>query len=614
MGAHAVVLRDAGAARPQAGGVVLSSAQPESTRQFEKVEDAVTKASSPPSLEKAPTGIRGLDEITEGGLPRGRTTLVAGGAGCGKTLMAVEFLVRGATLYDEPGVLMTFEETARDLAENVASLGFDLPSLIAAGKLRIDHVRVERAEIEETGEYDLEGLFVRLGHAIDSIGARRVVLDTVESLFSGFGNEAILRAELRRLFHWLKDRGVTAVVTGERGNGTLTRYGLEEYISDCVLVLDHRVTSQISTRRLRIIKYRGSTHGTNEYPFLIDSSGFSVLPVTSAGLNHTVTEERVSSGIAGLDEMLGGGFFRGTTILVSGTAGTGKSTTAAHFADAACRRGERTLYFAFEESPAQIQRNMRSVSVDLAPHVAAGLLRFHAARPTSFGLEAHLAHILSAIQQFRPQAVVFDPITALMSSSGSDDMRAMTTRLIDSLKCDGVTALFTTLTAGAASSGQLELTEVGVSSLMDTWILLRDIEVSGERNRGIYILKSRGMAHSNQIREFLITSHGVDLVKVYLGPEGVLTGSARATQEARARLVEAERQQELQRVGRKFENRRAALEAQIQALRAELASEQLELERALAGEESRQEQSRSDTRDLARRRGAPTHGDGAREP
>ncbi len=572
----------------------------------------MTKMSSPPkALEKAPTGIRGLDEITGGGLPRGRPTLVAGGAGCGKTLLAVEFLVRGATQFDEPGVLMTFEETAHDLAENVASLGFDLPALIAGKKLRIDHVRVERSEIEETGEYDLEGLFVRLGHAIDAIGATRVVLDTVESLFSGFGNEAILRAELRRLFHWLKDRGVTALVTGERGaDGALTRYGLEEYISDCVLVLDHRVTSQMSTRRLRIVKYRGSTHGTNEYPFLIDSAGFSVIPVTSARLEHEVTQERVSSGIEGLDDMLGGGFFRGSTILVSGTAGTGKSITAAHFAHAACRRGERTLYFAFEESPSQIQRNMRSVAIDLAPHVASGLLLFHAARPTAYGLEAHLAHILSDIKEFKPRNVVFDPVTALMATVGSDDVRAMTTRLIDSLKTDGTTAMFTTLTAGASSSSLLEVTEVGISSLVDTWVLLRDIELSGERNRGIYILKSRGMAHSNQIREFLISSEGVELVNVYLGPEGVLTGAARAAQEARTRQAEAERQEELQRTRRKHENHRAALEAQIAVLRAELAAEEVEAERAQQGEVAREKETRASTRDMARRRRARVDGDG----
>ncbi len=577
------------------------------------LEGAVTKSSPTPRLEKAPTGIRGLDEVTEGGLPRGRPTLVAGGPGCGKTLLATEFLVRGATEFDEPGVLMSFEETAKDLTENVASLGFDLPKLMAEKKLRIDHVRVERSEIEETGEYDLEGLFVRLGHAIDSIGAKRVVLDTVETLFSGFGNEGILRAELRRLFHWLKEREVTAIVTGERGRDTLTRYGLEEYISDCVLVLDHRVNDQISTRRLRIVKYRGSTHGTNEYPFLIDEGGFSVVPITSASLAHEVSEERVSSGIAGLDEMLGGaGFYRGSTILISGTAGTGKSITCAHFAHAACRRGERTLYFAFEEAPAQIERNMRSVGIDLAPHVRSDLLRFHAARPTVYGLEAHLVRILGDLNEYQPSVVVLDPITALLTSAGAEDVRAMTTRLIDSLKSRGITSIMTTLTGGTpgTSGGMLELTEVGISSLVDTWILLRDIELGGERNRGIYILKSRGMAHSNQIREFLITGAGVKLIDAYLGPEGVLTGSARVAQEARAAAAEVERHRDVERGQRRFEQRRTALEAQMAALRAELESEQLDMERALESDHARDEQQRATAREIARRRHANVDGDG----
>ena len=564
---------------------------------------------SPGTLPKAPTGIRGLDEVTEGGLPRGRPTLVAGGAGCGKTLLATEFLVRGATQFDEPGVLMSFEETAHELADNVASLGFDLPALIAAKKLRIDHVRVERSEIEETGQYDLEGLFVRLGHAIDTIGARRVVLDTVETLFSGFQNEGILRAELRRLFHWLKERGVTAIVTGERGKDSITRYGLEEYISDCVITLDHRVDSQISTRRLRIVKYRGSTHGTNEYPFLIDEGGFSVVPITSATLEHAVSTERVSSGIAGLDEMLGGeGFFRGSSILISGTAGTGKSIACAHFADAACRRGERTLYFAFEEAPAQIQRNMLSVGIDLAPHVASGLLRFRATRPTLYGLEAHLARILRDLNEFQPTVVVLDPVTALIASSGAADVRALTTRLIDSLKIAGMTAIFTTLTS-LQGGDFLELTEIGISSLVDTWILLRDIELGGERNRGIYILKSRGMAHSNQIREFLITSEGVRLVEAYLGPEGVLTGSARLAQQARADAAELERLEDVERARRRFDQRRAALEAQIAGLRAELEGEQLELERSLEGEVVRRNQTLAAGREIARRRHASVDGD-----
>ncbi len=563
-------------------------------------------SSSPTTaLEKAATGIRGLDEITEGGLPRGRPTLVCGGPGCGKTLLATEFLVRGALEYGEPGVFMSFEETAKDLAANVASLGFDLPALVAAKQLRIDHVRVERSEIEETGEYDLEGLFVRLGHAIDTIGARRVVLDTVETLFSGLSNEGVLRAELRRLFHWLKDRGITAVVTGERGNGALTRHGLEEYISDCVIVLDHRVTAQVSTRRLRILKYRGSTHGTNEYPFLVDGEGFSVIPITSAALDFDVGEERVSSGIAGLDDMLGGsGFFRGSTILISGTAGTGKSITSAHFADAACRRGERTLYFAFEESPAQIRRNMRSVGLDLGAHVASGLLRFHAARPSVYGLEGHLARILHEIREFRPAAVVLDPVTALMAGSDALDVRSLITRLIDWLKDAGITSVMTTLTTGRDGGVALEETEIGISSLVDTWLQLRDIELGGERNRGIYILKSRGMAHSNQIREFLITGEGVKLLEAYLGPQGVLTGSARVAQEARESAAAQEQARERERAQRRLTRKQVALEARIAALQAELEAARVENERSLAGDVAEEQAVQAMAREIARRRHA----------
>ncbi len=561
------------------------------------------------TLEKVPTGIRGLDEITDGGLPRGRPTLVCGGPGCGKTLLAIEFIVRGATQFDEPGVILSFEETAADLAANVASLGFDLEGLIAQKKLHIDFVRVDRSEIEETGEYDLEGLFVRLGHAIDMVGAKRVVLDTIEALFSGFSNEVILRSELVRLFRWLKERGVTAVVTGERGERRLTRHGMEEYISDCVLVLDHRVDSQVSTRRLRIVKYRGSTHGTNEYPFLIDANGFTVVPITSVGLEHLVSEERVSTGIDGLDAMMGGlGVFRGSGVLISGTAGTGKSITCAHFANAACLRGERTLYFAFEESPAQIIRNMRSVGLDLRRHVDSGVLRFRAARATLYGLEAHLARMLREIDDFRPGLVVLDPVTSLLGTAMSADVHAMATRLLDGLKERGITVVLTTLTAAVASSP--ELTDIGISSLVDTWILLRDIELGGERNRGVYILKSRGMAHSNQIREFLISDAGVNLVPVYLGPEGVLTGSARAAQEARAVAAEVERTEELDRARRRLERKRAAAEAQIAAIRAELEAEEIETERLLTSDRRRQERDSAEAAQIARLRHVQPSTDG----
>jgi circadian clock protein KaiC len=461
---------------------------------------------------KSGTGIKGLDEITGGGLPAGRTTLICGDAGCGKTLMAMEFLVRGAIRYDEPGVFMTFEETAEELTQNVASLGFNLDDLIGRGKLYIDHVHVEQSEIEETGEFDLDGLFVRLAYAIDSIGAKRVVLDTLESLFATLPNELILRAELRRLFRWLKEKNVTAIITAERGDGGLTRHGLEEYVSDCVILLDHRITEQLSTRRLRVVKYRGSLHGTNEYPFLIDEHGIVVLPITSLGLNNRASTERISSGIPRLDTMFGGrGFYRGSSILVSGTAGTGKTSLAAHFVAGACERGERCLYFAFEESRSQIVRNMRSIGIDLEPWEREGLLMFHAARPTAYGLETHLATMQKLIDEFGPSVAVVDPVTNLTSMGDTSEVHAALIRLIDFLKNEEITSLFTSLSQ--ISTG-LEQTVIGISSLMDTWILLRDIELSGERNRGIYVLKSRGMAHSNQIREFRLTENGVVLTDV----------------------------------------------------------------------------------------------------
>ena len=522
---------------------------------------------SRPQLPKAPTGIQGLDEITGGGLPKGRPTLICGGPGCGKTLLAMEFLVRGATVFNEPGVFMAFEETANDLTQNVVSLGFDLKDLIAQKKIMVDYVYVERSELEECGEYDLEGLFIRLGYAIDSVGARRVVLDTVESLFAGLSNPAILRAELRRLFRWLKDKGVTAIITGERGDGMLTRQGLEEYVSDCVIVLDHRVSEQTSSRRLRVVKYRGSTHGTNEYPFLIDEDGISVLPVTSLALQHSASSERVSTGIPRLDAMLGGkGYYRGSSVLVSGTAGTGKSSIAAHFADAACRRGERVIYFSFEESPSQIMRNMRSIGIELQPWVKKGLLQIHANRPSIAGLETHLAMKHKLINEFKPQVVILDPLNSFVVGDNEIGVQSMFIRLLDFLKTNQITALFTNLTS---SGGALEETEIGISSLIDTWLLVRAIDSGGERNRGLSILKSRGMAHSNQIREFLVTDHGVELRDVYVGAGGVLTGSARLTQEAQDQALQMLRKQEIERQQLELESKHQALEAQIAALRAE---------------------------------------------
>lgn len=557
------------------------------------------------SLPKSRTGIRGLDEITGGGLPEGRTTLVCGGPGCGKTLLAAEFLVRGAQEFDEPGVFMTFEETTAELAANVASLGFDLEQLTREGRIHVDHVLVERHQIEEAGEYDLEGLFVRLGHAIRTVGAKRVAIDTIETLFGGLPNPAILRAELKRLFHWLKDQGVTAVITGEQGDGTLTRHGLEEYVSDCVIILDHRAEGQMSTRRLRVVKYRGSTHGTNEYPFIIGERGFTVMPITSARLDHEATDERISTGIADLDEMLEGkGYYRASSILISGTAGTGKTTTCGHFVDATCRRGERALYFAFEESPAQIARNLRSVGIDLTPHVDSGLLRFHASRPTLHGLETHLAMILHDVQEFEPAVVVLDPITSLLTTGANNEVRSMVTRLIDSLKSRGITALFTSL--NSAGDADLEQTDADVSSLIDTWLLLRDVELNGERNRVLYVLKSRGMAHSNQLREFLLTPEGVQLVPAYLGPSGVLTGSSRIQQEAVVRAEQAERRQELEQLRRGLEQKRADTNAQILALQSQLEGVEAEFKAVLDAEAARQERLLAAEAVLARSRRRPT--------
>jgi circadian clock protein KaiC len=534
-------------------------------------------------LPKCPTGIAGLDEVTAGGLPRGRPTLVCGGAGCGKSLMSLEFLIRGATQFNENGVLMSFEETADDVTQNVMSLGFDLRDLVARKKLYIDHVRVERSEIEEAGEFDLEALFIRLGHAIDSINARRVVLDTIESLFAGLSNEAILRSELRRLFQWLKSKGVTAIITGEKGAQTLTRQGLEEYVSDCVIFLDHRIVDQVSTRRLRVVKYRGSLHGTNEYPFLIDQNGISVLPVTAVGLSYDVSNQRISSGVRELDDMLVGGYYRGSSILLTGTAGTGKSSLAAHFAAATCRAGERCLYFAFEESPQQIIRNFRSIGLDLEPLVRGGRLTFHASRPTVYGLETHLARIHQEILKSAPSAVVLDPISNLINVGNRAEVRSMLLRVIDLLKMKQVTTLMTYLNPGRMD---LEVTDLGISSLMDTWLMLRDLEFNGERNRGLHVLKSRGMKHSNQVREFLLTDSGIKLVDVYVGTRGVLTGSARVAQQAQESAEMVLRQRELRRKRRELQRKREAMEAQIAAIRAAYAAEAVEIGELIAEDQA----------------------------
>lgn len=460
-------------------------------------------------LEKSPTGISGLDEITLGGIPRGRTSLICGGPGCGKTVLGMEYLVRGALQYNEPGVFLAFEENGEELTQNFQAMGFDLESLVKQKQLAIDYIYIEKSEIEETGEFDLEGLFVRLGYAIESIGAKRVVIDTIEVLFAGLPNHAILRSEIRRLFRWLKEKGVTTIITGEKAEGSLTRHGLEEYVADCVMLLDHRIEKQNSTRRLRVVKYRGSSHGTNEYPFIISKTGISVLPITSAGLKHRVTSEKISSGIDEFDSMMNGtGFFRGSSILLSGTAGTGKSIFTAHSIRAACERNERCVYFAFEESPDQILRNLLSVGLDLRPYVENGLLFIHASRPTLFGLELHLVTMHQIIQEKKPSLLVIDPISDFTATGTLDEIKAMLTRLIDSVKEQEITGIFTSLTSGIETT---DTSEQRVSSLMDTWILLRDLEKNGETQRGLRILKSRGMPHSNQIREFVITNHGIKI-------------------------------------------------------------------------------------------------------
>lgn len=557
-----------------------------------------------PGLKKVQTGITGLDKITEGGFPAGRPTLICGEAGSGKTLMSAEFIVRGALEFNEPGVFFAFEEKSDELAMNVASLGFDLKALERDKLIKIDHIHIDRSEIEETGEYDLEGLFIRLDYAIKTINAKRVVLDTIENLFSGLNNQNILRAEIRRLFTWLKEKGVTAVITGERGEGSLTRQGLEEYVSDCVILLDHRVINQISTRRLRIIKYRGSQHGTNEYPFLIDTDGISVLPVTSLELSNEVSSERVSSGIPALDDMLQGkGFYKGSSILISGTAGTGKTSIAAAFANAACKAGQKCLYFAFEESPNQIVRNMRSIGMNLQEHVESGNLIFYASRPTLYGLEMHLVAIHKHITKFKPDVVVLDPITNLITVGPVSDVKSMLVRLIDFLQQEQITVLFTALNYNTVVNDQ---TDEGVSSLVDAWVTVRDIETNGERNRGLYIMKSRGMKHSNQVREFVINDKGLHLVEVYLGPDGVLIGSARESHEVQEQTGVALRDQALNRKDREILRKKLVLESKISNLQTEFESAEEELNKVYQEEALKKEILEKTRKEMTRLRGGET--------
>ena len=538
---------------------------------------SLTDGAVGPGLDKAPTGIPGLDQITGGGLPRGRVTLVAGSAGAGKTLLGLNFLVAGAREHGEPGVLMTFEESAAKVARNVRSLGFDLDELERRGLLAVLAFRVDPSEIVAAGEFDFEPIFAILDDAIKRVGARRVVLDTIEVLFGAFGDDAIVRSELSRLVRWLEDRDVTVILTGERGDSALTRHGIEEYVTDCVIVLDHRVSAEISTRRLRVVKYRGSAHGTNEYPFLISARGFTVLPITSITLDYEASEERISTGIPRLDHMLGGGMFRGSTLMVSGTAGTGKTSVGAYVANAACERGEQALMVLFEESPEQVMRNMRSIGLDLRKWVEAGLLRIWAARPSAVGQETHLAVLARLIEEETPSVAVLDGITSISSGLATTDVptewNSIVARKIDLFKSRGITSVITALGLGQDSNTS------AVSSMVDTWLLLRNIEANGECNRLLFVLKSRGTAHSNQVREFVLTDHGVELVDVYVGAAGVLAGSARVTQQAAERDAELRIAEELAR--RRRELRRSVIEheAHLVAVQDQLDAERAEIER-----------------------------------
>jgi circadian clock protein KaiC len=536
-----------------------------------------SKAKSPYAVDKCPTGIQGLDEILDGGMPCGSPTLFSGGPGCGKTLFGLEFVVRGAEKHGDKGVFISFEETAEELARNVASCGIDLMKFVKSKQIAVDYIQIDPRQHQTAGEYDLEGLFIRLQHAIDSVKAKRIVIDSIEALFSGFEDPHVLRAEIGRLFRWLKSSGISAIITAEKGDGAFTRHGLEEYLADCVIFLDHRVAEEHSVRRLRVVKYRGANHATDEFPFLIDQDGISVMPISSVELDYTAPRARISSGVPGLDEMFdGGGFYKGSTVLVSGTAGTGKTTLATNFVNAACARGQRALYFAFEESPMQITRNMESIGLKLDHWVKKGLLDFEAVRPTLTGLEGHLMRMLRCVDRKKPEVVVIDPLTNLLAVGRPAEVKAMLMRVIDHFKKHEITAFFTSLTEGGHP---IEATEVGVSSLIDTWLLLRDIETQGERNRGLYVLKSRGMAHSNQIREFLITSRGVNLVDMYVSRDGALVGSARVARETFDRERDKDSAAAMRTLRSRQDQRRKAFEIDIASRRAALLDDLEELER-----------------------------------
>ena len=472
-----------------------------------------TAPSSQAPLQKCPTGIKGFDEITEGGLPKNRITLISGGPGSGKTLLGVDFLVNGVLQYKERGVFMSFEETEAELYQDVASLNLDLSGLVLKNDIRFEHVLLMRYDIHEKGEFNLEGLFIRLELAIDSIGAKRVVLDSIESLFAGITDSGILRLEIKRLFRWLKQKQVTAVITGEQGLDSFTRHGLEEFISDCIILLDNRVRQQVSTRRIRVVKYRGSNHGTNEYPFVIDKNGLSVIPITSAGLDHPGTDKKVSTGIASLDKLFsGGGYTKGSTVLISGTAGTGKTSIAAAFILESCKRGEKCLYLSYEESPGQLIQNLRSISFDLEKWVKRGLLKIVSTRPAFFGLEMHLLDLYTILDDFKPTSVVIDPLTSLIGQADESEIQSMLTRMIDVLKSRAITGVFTSLVSSTAQNDTSG--EIGVSSLIDTWIVVRELEENEgkKRIRGMYIVKSRGTGHSSDVQKMIFNDSGIHLL------------------------------------------------------------------------------------------------------
>ena len=567
-----------------------------------------TGVAAGPAMAKSPSGIPGLDQITEGGLPRGRVSLVAGSAGTGKTLLGLQFLVAGARQYGEPGVLVTFEESAAKVADDVRSLGFDLEQLQRDGLLVVLAFRVDPAEIVATGSFDFEPLFLVLDDAIKRIGAQRVVLDTIEVLFGAFGDGSIVRAELNRLAKWLGERGVTSIVTGEHGDNTLTRHGIEEYVTDCVITLDHRAHDEISTRRLRVVKYRGSAHGTNEFPFLISARGFIVLPITSVSLKYGAPEDRIATGVERLDHMLGGGIFRGASVMVTGTAGTGKTSLAACLADAACARGERVLWVSYEESPAQILRNMRSIGIGLQQWLDTGLLRIWAARPSQFGLEAHLAILAQLIEEEPPSVAVLDGLSSFTRTGTSQEVISTVARKFDLLRSRGITVMATTLGDGDEPS------TVSISSMVDTWLLVRNIEANGERNRLLFVLKSRGSAHSDQVREFVLTDHGIELPDVYLGPTGVLTGSARLAHEAAERETAVRQDADLESRRRELRRGIAERQAHLVAVQDQLDADRAEIDWIGLAEQHRAAELNTDRLAMAAQRWAdatPGHADGA---